>query len=64
MTKKRNRRRRTPEGTVRPRKIARAKKEMFRLVDDPVAIALVADALLDELYPDNPLRERRLKLAS
>ncbi len=62
MTRRRNQRRRPPEGTVRPRKVAKAKKEMFRCVDDPVAIAITADALLKEL--NRPLRGGRLKLAS
>jgi len=63
MTKReRNRRRRPPEGTVRPGKVAKAKKGIFQLVDDQVAIAVTTDALLDELYPDN--RSRRIRLAS
>ena len=56
---------RPPEGTVRPRKVMKAKKEMFRLVDDPKAIAVAVDALLDELGPDNdPPLKKKIRLAA
>lgn len=65
MTRRSQRGKRPPEGMVRPWKVRQAKKDMFRLVDDRVAIAATADVLSDELYPDNgPPRERRLRLAS
>lgn len=59
------RRKRPPEGTLRPRKVAQAKRRMFQLVDDSAAIEVTVDALLDELCPDNNFPQgRRLKLAS
>ena len=59
------RRERPPKGTLRLRKVAQAKRKMFQLVDDPVAIAATVDTLLDELCPDNNFPQgRRLKLAS
>jgi len=54
---------RPPEGTVRPWKVAQAKRKMFQLVDNPVAIVVVTDALLDELCPDKvPPQRKGLKL--
>jgi len=56
---------RPPEGTVRPRKVMKAKREMFWLVDDPRAIDVVVDALLDELGPDgDPPPKKKIRIAA
>jgi len=60
-----NEKKRPPKGTVRPKKVAEAKKKIFRLINDPVAITVTVDALLDELYPDNdPPQKGGLKIVS
>lgn len=59
MTKGRDRKHRPAKGTVRDQEVREAKRKMFWLVDDPLAIVLTVEALRKVAYPpDGPKKTK------